>query len=112
VTHPDPAIAKAIDEAGDVPAGTKFDSEKTPLDLLDPYAIDQLGRVLAFGAKKYGRNNWRGGIGSGRLIAAALRHLFAFLGGEVSDSESGLHHIAHAMCCCMMLLGLSKGGEA
>jgi hypothetical protein len=24
------------------------------------------------------------------------------------DRESGLPHIAHAMCCCMFILGLSK----
>lgn len=86
--------------------GQKFDQGKTPLALLDPYAVDQLGKVLAFGANKYGEHNWRGGLGWARLASAALRHIFAFLGGEDNDQESGLPHVAHAMCCLMFILGL------
>lgn len=86
--------------------GMKFDSEKPRMDLLDHYAVEQLAMVLTFGAKKYAAHNWRNGISKSRLIAAALRHLFAYLGGEDNDPESGLSHVAHAMCCCMFLLGL------
>lgn len=86
--------------------GVKYDSDKPRMDLLDAYAIEQLSLVLAFGAKKYASHNWRKGIAKGRLIAAALRHLFAYLRGEDKDPETGLSHAAHAMCCCMFLLGL------
>lgn len=86
--------------------GVKFDSDKPRYDLIDPYAIDQLARVLTFGAKKYEAHNWRKGITKTRLIAAALRHTFAYLRGEDCDPETGLSHMAHAMCCCMFLLGL------
>jgi hypothetical protein len=88
--------------------GLKHDSEKVRMDLLDPYAIEQLAAVLTFGAKKYAAHNWRSGINYSRLIAALLRHTFAYLGGEDNDLESGLPHIAHAMCCCMFILGLSN----
>lgn len=87
--------------------GRKFDAGKSRLDLIDPVAIDELGRVLQFGAEKYGSHNWRSGIAYSRLIAAALRHLFAFLRGEDFDPESGLHHVAHAMCNCMFLLAFA-----
>lgn len=87
-------------------AGVKFDYGKPPMHLLDSYAIEQLARVLEFGAKKYAEHNWRKGIAKTRLIAAALRHLFAYLRGEDTDPETGLSHAAHAMCCCMFLLGL------
>lgn len=86
--------------------GVKYDGDKPRMDLLDGYAIEQLALVLAFGAKKYDAHNWRKGIAKGRLIAAALRHLFAYLKGEDKDPETGLSHAAHAMCCCMFLLGL------
>ena len=86
--------------------GMKFDSDKIRMDLLDPYAIEQLSAVLTFGAKKYAAHNWRKGIPKSRLIAALLRHTFAYLRGEDIDEESGLSHIAHAMCCCMFILGL------
>ena len=86
--------------------GDKLDQGKPRMDLLDPYAIDQLAHVLTFGAQKYAAHNWRKGLPKGRLIAAALRHLFSYLSGQDLDPESGLPHPAHAMCCCMFLLGL------
>jgi len=88
--------------------GRKDDSGKLRMDLLDPYAIETLAAVLTFGATKYDSWNWAGGISYSRLAAALLRHTFAFLKGEDLDRESGLPHIAHAMCCCMFILGLSK----
>ena len=91
---------------GHLTEGVKFDFDKARMDLLDPYAIEQLSHVLKYGAKKYAAHNWRKGIVKGRLIAAALRHLFAYLGGQDKDDETGLSHVAHAMCCCMFLLGL------
>lgn len=91
--------------------GVKFDADKPRMDLLDSYAIAQLSLVLAFGAKKYDAHNWRKGIAKSRLIAAALRHLFAYLGGEDKDPETGLSHAAHAMCCCMFLLGLEHRAD-
>ena len=91
--------------------GVKFDADKPRMDLLDAYAIEQLSLVLGFGAKKYDSHNWRKGIAKGRLIAAALRHLFAYLRGEDKDPETGLSHAAHAMCCCMFLLGLEHRPE-
>lgn len=91
--------------------GVKFDTDKPRMDLLDAYAIEQLSLVLGFGAIKYDAHNWRKGLSKSRLIAAALRHLFAYLRGEDKDSESGLSHVAHAMCCCMFLLGLEHRND-
>ncbi|MBS4019586.1 MAG: hypothetical protein KGZ68_15285 [Dechloromonas sp.] len=87
-------------------SGVKFDQDKPRMDLLDAHAIEQLALVLSFGAQKYAAHNWRKGLSKSRLIAAALRHIFAYLRGENTDPESGLSHVAHAMCCCMFLLGL------
>jgi hypothetical protein len=81
--------------------GTKYDGEKVRLDLLSSFWVQSVGAVLTFGAKKYAAHNWRKGIGISRLIAASLRHLFAFLGGENNDPETNLPHLAHASCCLM-----------
>lgn len=86
--------------------GVKFDQGKPRMDLLDPHAMEQLAKVLTFGANKYAAHNWRKGLSKSRLLAAALRHLFAYLGGQDNDPETGLSHAAHAMCCCMFILGL------
>lgn len=91
--------------------GMKFDCDKVRMDLLDVSAINQLAAVLTFGSKKYAAHNWRGGISTSRLLAALLRHVFNYLGGQDNDEESGLSHIAHAMCCCMFILGLQHRPE-
>jgi hypothetical protein len=84
-------------------SGRKDDAEKSRTDLLDPDALEGLAKVLTFGANKYDAHNWRGGIAFSRLIAAALRHLFAIMRGEDNDSESGLPHVDHLGCCWMFL---------
>jgi len=78
--------------------GVKYDAGKSRLDLIPHEALEELGKVLAFGANKYTAGNWANGINYSRLIAAAFRHLSAFNGGEDLDPESGLCHIDHAMC--------------
>lgn len=84
--------------------GVKLDAGKPPMDLLDGLALEEVGRVLDFGATKYAPNNWREGICKGRLLAAAIRHIYASARGETKDPESGLSHLAHAMCCLMFAL--------
>jgi hypothetical protein len=51
--------------------GLKYDTEKIPLELLDPLALEGLGKVLEFGKKKYAAHNWRGGITYSRLLGAS-----------------------------------------
>lgn len=84
--------------------GLKADSEKIPVELLDPYALEQIALVLEFGRRKYGAHNWRKGIRFTRIIAAAMRHTLAILRGEDTDPESGLPHAAHLGCCAMFLI--------
>ena len=91
--------------------GIKLDKDKPRMDLLDPHAMEQLAKVLTFGANKYAAHNWRKGLSKSRLLAAALRHLFAYLGGQNTDPETGLSHAAHAMCCCMFILGLEHRAD-
>lgn len=83
--------------------GLKFDQGKAPMSLLDRPFLEGVARVLAFGAKKYDREQWRGGFNWTRLTDAALRHLLQFIDGEDLDSESGESHIFHAGCCLMFL---------
>ena len=88
--------------------GTKYDSGKLRVDLLDPLALEGIAKVLGFGAVKYAAHNWRGGISYSRLIGAALRHLFAIIRGEDTDPESGLPHVDHLGCCWMFLSNMMK----
>lgn len=84
--------------------GKKYDGEKPRTDLLSTLAMEEVAKVLAFGAKKYDAHNWRRGMSWSRLLGALLRHTFAFMRGQDYDGETGLSHMAHAMCCSMFLL--------
>ena len=90
----------------------KADGEKPRLNLLPPRAVTAVGRVLTFGAKKYAPDNWRKVDDLGRYTAAALRHVFAYVGGERCDPESGEHHLAHAACCLLFVVDIDEGGAA
>ena len=88
----------------DMGLGIKFDQNKTEYHYLSPIALEKLCQVLTFGAKKYEAHNWRKGFKWSRLISACFRHLYAWMSGETYDKETGLSHLAHAMCCIMFLL--------
>lgn len=83
--------------------GVKHDGGKLPFDLISPQALEALAAVLAFGAAKYGSRNWEQGMDHSRVYAAAQRHLNAYWRGEDADAETGLPHLAHALCCTMFL---------
>lgn len=87
--------------------GVKHDQGKTPLELLAFDALEEIGKVLAFGKAKYAPRNWENGMDWGRVYGALLRHLFAWWRGQENDPETGLSHLAHAGCCVMFLLAYS-----
>lgn len=80
--------------------GIKYDGEKLRYDLVPAEQHADVAKVLTFGLKKYSVDNWKY-VPNGKLryIAAAFRHLWARAWGEVLDKESGLPHVAHAICC-------------
>ena len=82
----------------------KFDDGKPPLSLISRTALEEEAKVMAYGAAKYARDNWRAGMGFSRLMDACLRHVYAFADGEDLDKETGLSHLAHARCCLAFLL--------
>lgn len=95
--------------------GRKYDEGKAMLHLLPPKSILEVGKVLTYGAEKYDAENWRKVPDlQDRYASAALRHIFAHIDGELDDEETGLSHLAHAMCCLLFKLEdelLGKGEE-
>lgn len=86
--------------------GTKHDIGKPRMDLLPFEAIEEVAKVLGFGAARYSPWNWYAGFDYGRLIAASLRHISAFQQGQDNDPESNLSHIAHATANLLFLITL------
>ena len=85
--------------------GTKHDHGKPILGAVPPHAELAVGRVLTFGSNKYARGNWDNVEDhENRYMDAALRHLNAHRRGEMTDSESGESHLAHAACCILFML--------
>tara|TARA_A100001015_G_scaffold273033_1_gene328115 strand:- start:387 stop:695 length:309 start_codon:yes stop_codon:yes gene_type:complete len=84
----------------------KYDDGKPPIHLVPTLAIESAARVLEFGAKKYGENNWRDDINTtewSRSYSSLQRHLMAYWNKEDIDPESGLLHLDHALTQLIIL---------
>ena len=75
---------------------------------LDPHALLAVGEVGGFGAQKYERFNYLKGFAWSLSFDAMLRHLLAWYGGEDTDPESGLSHLAHASWHGLCLLAFQQ----
>lgn len=101
-------IAAAFDPAS-ATVGRKFDGGKLDYTLVPFQAMDEIVKVLMFGAQKYDRDNWRYVDNAmQRYAAAAFRHLTAHVKGERVDPETGISHLAHVGCCVLFMLALEK----
>lgn len=89
--------------------GKKLDAGKARYDLIQPRALEAYVRVLTYGCRKYSAHNWRlVQDGRSRYIAAALRHLMAYLRGEMFDADSLENHLAHALASIAFVLELDE----
>ena len=86
----------------------KFDEGKLPLELLPSESLEEIAKVLQFGAAKYDSWNWTNGLKWSRCLGATLRHLYKWARGIDVDEESGISHLAHAGCNILFLLWYSK----
>jgi hypothetical protein len=105
-------IGDYIKETQEKEVGRKFDNEKPRYGLLKPASLEEMVKVLTYGAKKYSVDNWKLVPDlENRYFDAAQRHIWAFRRGETHDPESGLHHLAHAMCSLMFILETNLNEE-
>ena len=89
--------------------GVKHDQEKERYDLIPVLALEAVAKVLTKGATKYNEDyeqeNWRHvPNATRRYLSATQRHIAFVRKGQNLDSESGLHHYAHAIASLMFLL--------
>jgi hypothetical protein len=84
---------------------TRVGALKAPMHLIPPIAEVALAEALADGAEKYGPFNWRSErISTSVYIGAIRRHMAAYQDGEDIAADSGVHHLAHVMACCALVL--------
>ena len=85
--------------------GTRHNQGKAPISMVleARHALEGCAQVLAFGADKYDRGNWRKGLKHTEIADSMIRHLSAYLAGEDVDPESGLPHVDHVLCNAIFL---------
>jgi hypothetical protein len=83
--------------------GVKHDQTKRRWTLIPWGPLGEVVDVLEFGAAKYAVDNWQK-VGRDRYVDAMIRHVAAYVAGERNDPESGLHHLAHAVCCGLFVV--------
>lgn len=87
-------------------------SGKARLDLLEPAANTETAHALAFGAAKYGVQNYITIPIHARVYLAAIqRHLDAWKNGEDVAEDSGVHHLGHIAANVHIALAAMDAGS-
>jgi len=87
--------------------------DKPKTSAIPPIAILALGEAMQDGANKYGRYNWRdSAVSSTVFYDAIMRHLLLWYSGETFAPDSKIHHLAHVMAGCAILIDASYSNVA
>lgn len=85
---------------------------KPSLRAVPMIAVYEMGKAMLDGMRKYGLFNWReNAVRSDVYIDAAQRHINAWNDGENVASDSGVHHLAHAMACMAIIIDAEHAGK-
>lgn len=84
-------------------SGARYNTGKPDLSLIPLCTLEDEARVWEYGKRKYSAWNWTKGMPWSVPYACLMRHMSAWQRGEENDAESGLPHLAHAMCNLRML---------
>ena len=83
----------------------KQDTLKTRWDLVPWEAMYFVAEALTQGAREHDDYGWKTlPFGRRRYFSAAMRHMLAWKAGRELDAQSGMPHLAHAICCLLFLL--------
>lgn len=88
--------------------GLRFNKGKLKWSLVEFDSLEDMVRVLEFGAEKYDAHNWKKGLKTTEIIDSLLRHVYSLLQGEDVDKESNLPHTGHILCNAMFLSYMLK----
>lgn len=96
--------------------GAKLDAGKNRMGLVlagFAKALMEMCKVGTFGANKYTPEGWKSvPEPKERYMNALMRHVFAYMHGEIKDPETGLSHLAHAAWNVLALLSFDLKGES
>lgn len=90
--------------------GLRYNKGKLRYDLVPTDSMAEFVKVMTYGSIKYAERNWERGQKWSIPYASCMRHLNAWFAGEETDPESGLPHLAHALCNVFFLLSYQLRG--
>lgn len=104
------SIIDEVDKYSGLVGGKKNDKGKTRWHLMPWAQLHQVALVMEHGANKYGEENWKNVLGAyPRYFDAAMRHIVTDEASPGSvDAESGISHLAHAVCCLLFMMYFEK----
>ena len=101
------SISVFNDEKKEKENALRYNNGKTRYGLIPDYALNEMAKVMTYGAKKYSADNWRKGLSFTSCLDSLERHIAKFKIGQDYDEETGLHHLAHAMANCSFIMEYS-----
>lgn len=86
--------------------------KKARISLVPATSVIYQALAMENGADKYGPYNWRdNAVRADIYVDAAMRHLFAWFNGEEEASDSGVHHLGHALSCIGIIIDAIETGN-
>lgn len=87
-------------------------AKKVSITKLPAVAVLHAAHAMMNGAEKFGSYNWRENKVQAEIyIDAALRHINLWNEREECATDSGVHHLGHAMACLAILLDAQETGN-
>ena len=85
--------------------GFRYNTGKPMMELIEPGFMEEVAKILTFGAEKYDTNNWKkfDSVKRFQTYGSLMRHLEAHRKGEKTDPESGCSHLCHIVANSMFL---------
>lgn len=85
--------------------GLRYNKGKPRMELIEPGFMEEVAKILTFGAEKYETDNWKkfDKIKRFQTYGSLMRHLEAHRKGEKIDPESGCSHLCHIATNVMFL---------
>lgn len=96
----------------EIGSGARYNAGKPDYSLIPLCTLEDEVRVWEYGKKKYAAWNWAKGMSWSIPFSCLMRHMARWQIGEECDEESGLPHLAHAMCNLRMLTLYAKNYPA
>lgn len=87
----------------DTGAKRSRDADGFRYDLISPFFMRSVAKVLAEGAPKYGEHNWRKGFKFSDVINHLMQHVEKYRAGDTSED-----HLGHAACNLMFLMEFTE----